>query len=536
MNVEVTRPAVRRLSGPRGQAGFRGRGLPVAIALALTLGGALAACSGGGGSSDGKGDELTIGLGAEALPNPALATSTGAWTAIQYGLVYAPLIHMTSDGDLEPALADSWNYVEQDGAAPNTVFDVNLRPEATFADGGVVTPEAVAQWFQYFVGQTGPLAGVLGSDPKFAAVDADTVRITMTEPNPSLPTILSDGGGNITYVVSPEGLKDPDALGANPHGAGPYVLDSSDSVTGDHYTYLPNEKYFDQDAIEFDKVEIRLIPDPSARLAAQQSGQLDVAIGDSTTAGPAEDGGLEVIRAPRGVIELVLDSKNGIAPRLEDARVRQAINYAIDRRSIAEALLGDADAAASTFLPTDVGSDLGDYYEYDPDKARTLLSEAGAANGFTLKALVQGSYFGQLGEPLMRAVAQNLSEVGITLDITSYATDPEYAKDVFGKKAPVFALTGLVADSPTLYGTYLAKDGRVNFFGEDKTIAEAYAAGARAEDPSEDWTRMWERFAEQAYVAPIIINPTYFYVSEGINGVHANDRRPAALPIEWSGR
>lgn len=522
--------AIPTRQSPR-REGVRSAGLIASVVLLLSV---VSACSGAGSSDKGSSDTLSIAIGTEAVPNPALATTKAAWLAISYSLVYAPLIHQTPDGRLEPALAASWEYIDESGSDPNSVFQLKLRDGAKFADGSTVTPDAVAEWLKYFVAQTGPLAGVLGEDPQFEVVGSDTVTIRMTSPNPSLPAILSDAGGNIAYVVSPKGLADLDSLGANAHGAGPYVLDNANSVRGDQYTYTPNENYYDQDAIKFKQVVVKVIPDASSRLAAQESGQIDVALGDSSTAKPAKDAGLGVVMSPRGVIELVLDVKGGLAPELKDKRVREAINHAIDRKSIAEALLGSADAAASAFLPTDVDTGLNDYWTYDPEKAKSLLADAGHADGFTMKALVQGAYFGQLGEPLMRAVAQDLSKVGINLDITSYATDPEYGKDVFANKAPGFAMTGFVADTPTIYRTYLAPTASANFFGEDEVLAKQFDAGARAEDPTKDWAEMWTRFTTEAYVAPVVVNPTYYYVSDVIDGVEATNIRPVSLPTEWS--
>ncbi|RJQ84175.1 ABC transporter substrate-binding protein [Amycolatopsis panacis] len=508
----------------------RSRSFALVLAVVSTMV-TIAAC-GTGGAGGGDRETLTIAIGAEALPNPALATTKSAWSAVSYNLVYEPLIRQLPNGSLRPALAAAWEYV--DGAVPNTVFQMTLRDGAKFADGSAVTPQAVAKWLQYFVRQTGPLAGVLGANPTFQVVGSNKVQIRMTSPNPSLPVILSDGGGNIGHVVSPAGIDNPDSLATDAHGAGPYVLDSAGSVRGDHYSYKPNPNYFDQNAIKFRKVEVKVIQDASARLAAQQSGQVDVAIGDSSTAEPAQQAGLGVITAPRGVIEIVLDSKNGLAPELADKRVREAINHAIDRKSIAQALLGKAGIPASAFLPTDVTTGMDAFWTYDPAKAKSLLVDAGYPNGFEMKALVQGPYFGPLGEPLMRAVAQNLAAVGIKLNITSYATDPEYAKDVFGKKAPVFTLTGLIADTPTLYNTYMAPKARVNFFGDDEVLTREFDAGARSQDPTAHWTTMWRLFTSQAYVAPVLVNPNFFYVSEHIAGAEATAKRPVALPTEWS--
>lgn len=515
---------------------FRARRRSIAAAVALVvLSVFLTACGGGASTSstNSSGDVLRIGIPTEALPNPALATVSNLWASTVYDLAYAPLIHLTPDGQLEPSLAASWRYVE-DAEIPNTVFEMALRPDIEFSDGEPVDAVAVAKWLNYFVTAGGSYAGVLGSNPVITAVDPVTVRVQLTAPNPSLGVTFSDAGPNIGFVASPVAVDDPTLFSSATYGAGQYVLDSSNSVTGDNYTYTPSPNYFDQTAIKFEAVQVKVIAQASSRLQAQQSGQLDIAFGDLTTADAASKAGLQTLSVAQGVVAYTFDLVNDKSqPALQDIRVRQAIAHAIDRKSLAQDLLGGYSDAASSPLFSDIQTGADEYWTYDPDLSKKLLNEAGYPNGFSFAALVQGAYKGLTGEPLMRAVAQQLQAVGITMDITSYSTDPAYAKDVFGSVAPMFELVPTVTTVPTFYGPWVAKDGVFDFFGGDASLDALYTEGATSPTPENAWADMIEQYVSKAYTIPVVTDPTLYYVSPRLSGVEVSTEHNTALPTEW---
>lgn len=503
------------------------------ILLAAGLTASLAACSGSSTPAESS-NVLRVGVGNDALPNPALATVSGLWAATIYDLAYAPLIHIDTEGQPQPALATKWGYVE-DAATPNTVFEMTIRDDAKFSDGTAVDAAAVVKWLQYFVGEAGAFAGALGTDPTFTAVDATTVRVELTAPNPSLAVTFSDAGPNIGFVASPAAVDDPDLFAAGTQGAGQYVLDSANSVTGDHYAYTPSPTYYDPSAVAFSEVDVKVIAEASSRLQAQQSGQLDVAFGDLTTVDAAKSAGLDVLSVAQGTVNYTFDLKdNTDQPALADVRVRQAIGHAIDRETLASTLLGGYSDAVSAPLFSDIDTSSNDYWTYDPELSKSLLAEAGYADGFSFDVLVQGAYKGLTGEPMMRAVAQQLQEVGITMNVTSYATDADYAADVFGGVASMFELVPAVSTVPTFYGPWLSPDGALNFHGADPTVDQLYAEGASATDPQAAWSQMIDAYEEQAYMIPVVTDPTLYYVADTVDGVDVSTAHNTALPTEWS--
>jgi peptide/nickel transport system substrate-binding protein len=197
------------------------------------------------------------------------------------------------------------------------------------------------------------------------------------------------------------------------------------------------------------------------------------------------------------------------------------MNLAIDRNSINKALFGKYAVPTSSFIPSDMEPKLENYWEYNPEKAKKLLKEAGYADGFTLKASTPGPYYGNLGEPLLQAAAKNLEEVGIKVEITPANTEAEYGEALSETKGYNLCTIGAgVLSTPSLYGSWLKGGAGANWFGEDPVITKLYK-------------KMWEQFTNEGWTIPMVAYAYINYVSEGIEGVQLTIKRPWPVPSEW---
>lgn len=508
-----------------------------AVPAAVVLAAVLAATSACGSTSGTNARITTLKIAINSAPsslNPALVTGSRQFIGIPLSLAYAALFHETPDGKIESQLATSWRYDNSGPDSTNKVFEFTLRPDAKFSDGTPVTAQSVVGWLDYFVQSKGLFSGSFGVNPTFTATGDLTVKIQMTSPNPDLPQILSDEGDNAGFVVSPKAVADPSLLNTGSYGAGQYQIQTSESANGDHYTYVPNPYYYDKPAVRFQQVYVKVIANASSRLQAQQSGQYQVSLGDTTTEAAARAAGLQVMSAPQGMFFLSFDLKHDVgAPALRNVLVRQAINYAIDRVSIAKALFGASGVPKWGFVSADGKADPADFhYDYDPAKAKQLLAQAGYASGFSLNLLCSG-YFGNYGEPLMNAVAQNLQAVGIDLQITCLPDQASFSNEVFRYKAALIQTQDQFDVTPATYPLYLAADSPIAFYGGDEEIDRLYALGASSPDPATYWNQMWQRFTSQAYVVPLVELPNIFFVSKGIGGVQVSDAYNTSLPTSW---
>lgn len=262
--------------------------------------------------------------------DPARMMTTAMWATT---LAYDSLIGLDPQGNLVPGLAVSWKYKD----AANEEFELKLQPDVVFSDGSPLTADVVIANFEHYY-ETTPLGSWM-NDATMTAVDELTVNLKLSEPQPNLPQNLTPERG-AGAMASGEALKDPDSMASKSFGAGPYVLDSASTVPKDHYTYVPNDKYWNRDAIHWDKVVLKVIPNPNTVLSAMKSGQVDLATGEFTTAEAAEEAGLNVQSIPRQWFGVTLAERDGkLVEALGDTRVRQALNYAVDRQKIVDGLL-----------------------------------------------------------------------------------------------------------------------------------------------------------------------------------------------------
>ncbi|HYU84802.1 MAG TPA: ABC transporter substrate-binding protein, partial [Kribbellaceae bacterium] len=326
------------------------------------------------------GDTLTVAY--SSVPQTLDPAKTIQNNSLYQALAYQPLIVRRSDGSLQPGLATSWRYV-----GDNTQLELQLRSGVKFSDGSSLTAQVVADHFGYVLKSGGQFVPLFAGDT-FTATGPLTVVIKTPKPNPDLPTLLTQDdvvGG----VISPLGLKNTAKLGTQTSGAGPYMLDPAATVAGDHYTFVQNPYYYDKASVHWKKVVVRAITSPQATLNAMKTGQVDFAVGDASTLAAAKQAGLTVNMTPLLWTGVTLADRGGKTSKpLADVRVRQALNYATDRKAISSALFPDGGRPTSQLtVPGGYGYDekLDDAYPYDVVKAKQLLAEAGYPAGFSLK-------------------------------------------------------------------------------------------------------------------------------------------------------
>jgi peptide/nickel transport system substrate-binding protein len=452
------------------------------------------------------------------------AKDNGNWF-IPRSLSYAHIIHLNPNGTYSPELATSWKYFST-GRGPNKDFEFTLRHNARFSDGTPVTAQAVVTWFKYFATQPNIFLATMGPIRSFNAVGKWTVQIHLNTPNPDIPRVLAEGN-NWGAVASPNAVANPSELGTQEFGAGEYTLDPSNTVTGSTYTYVPNKYYWDPSAVKYSKVIVTIIADPSSRLEAVETGQDDFALGDQTTAAAAiSDSSLNVVLPFSGSTGLLFLDRNGTQfKQIGDVRVRQALNYAIDRKAITSALYGKFGTPSSELYSYD-GWDpkFQNYYPYDPAKAKSLLAAAGYANGFSVNILAYGAA-GVNGPTLDNAVAKYLAAVGVTATITTAATPADWVAERASRKYPMDTSTlgALLMNQDFAYG-FNPKAGGLNPFDANDTVLDKYwLEGLRSKTPGVYLQKMAQEMTTQALTLIVSNVYAFYYVNKNTGGVTANN-------------
>lgn len=509
------------ITPPRARRRF-GAALAAVIASAALV---LTACSGSpdANPSEDEGPRtLTVAVGAAAN---TLDPSRGAGVGAGFQLpVYGTLFHDAGIGnDPAPSMAESYEWI---GEGSQTL-KVTLPEGAVFSDG--TTPfdsAAVKTSIEYFAQGNGGFSNLA---VPIASIDTPDERTVVFNLSTSVPTFVSDltEGPGMGSIVNPTVLADdPESLSTRPAGAGPYVLSETGTVDGSEYHYVPNEHYFDQDGITYDEIVIKVIADPNTALAALQSGQVDVSYGSPDAYQRATDSGLGAENFPGTMACLCINDWNGaVVPALADARVRQAINFAIDREAIAEAAtvgLGEAVVQVPPVGSLGYDAELDEAYTYDPERAKELLEDAGYGDGFVLPIIVPGTI--PTASTIGQAVAAQLAEIGIDMQVTIATTAVEFIQ---GAREPgkwgglVFIASynqGMPSAMRYLFGVPSTTNNQ-NIALPDVVEPAAAASALSGEEAQEAWAGVNETIVEQAYTVPITTTPTLFFYGAAVSSV-----------------
>ncbi|WNV91652.1 ABC transporter substrate-binding protein [Umezawaea sp. Da 62-37] len=388
-------------------------------------------------------------------------------------------------GTAEPApeLAESWSP-----SADGLTWTFKLRQNVKFHDGTPFNAEAVCanfdRWYnqkgagtsdavsQYYVDNFGGFAD--GAKPSLykscSAKDANTADVVLTSSTSKFPDIL---GLPSFSMQSPTALKQYDADNVqaqgdsftfpayatdHPTGTGPFKFGSYDKANNT-IELVRNDDYWGEKA-KLDKVVFRIIPDETARKQALKSGDIDgydfPAAADWE--GLKKDGFNVQIRPAFNVMYFGINQAGN--PKLQDLKVRQALAYAINREQLVKSQLPEGAKVADEFIPETVGGYAKDVtkYEYNVDKAKSLLAEAGASD-LTLKfywpSEVTRPYMPS-PKDIFGAISGDLEKAGIKVEAITKPWNGGYLTDVDQHVPDVFLLgwTGDTGSADNWIGTF----------------------------------------------------------------------------------
>lgn len=339
---------------------------------------ALAGCT-GGGSSGGGTDELDIATltAAQSLdPADALGSALPYFQA-----TYDTLIKRDPGGAYKPMLATQWSYDKD-----RTHLSLTLRSGVKFTDGTAFDAAAVKANLEHFKNGGGGDAKYLKALKDVKVVDPTHVVLELSEPDPGMLFYLSDAAG---LMAGPAKLKDG-SLKTTPVGTGPYKLDQAKTAIGTKYVFDRRADYWGAE-LPYKTLTISVFDNETAVVNGLKTGQIDSAVLQDADqqAAVSSDGDLKKTPYTYDFQGLLLFDRDGVrTPALKKVQVRQAINYALDRKTMLDKIrLGAGEVTDQVFGPETRAYDksLDTYYPHDPAKAEQLLAQAGYAGGFTLK-------------------------------------------------------------------------------------------------------------------------------------------------------
>jgi len=431
------------------------------LALTLVLVTLLAACGGAAKPTQApnanqnngqpqKGGEITVAYKDDlATLDPAIGYDWTNWPAEK--LVFDGLLDYDSGTTITPRLAESLPQVNADA----TVYTFKLRKGVKFSNGReftaddviytltrVLDPKTSSPGSGFFTGIKGAqefIAGTATSVEGIKALDPYTVEFTLTAPD---VTFLNKMALNFAFIVPKEEVaKAGENFGHAPVGTGPFTL--KEWKSGESLTFVRNPNYFMTDLPYLDQITIQVGVAPDVALLRLEKGDIQL-MGDPPpgadwariSADPAWKSRLE--KQPQ--VSTIYIAINTTTAPFDKPEVRQALNYAIDKQRIIQLLNGRGTVANQVLPPLMPGFDKSyTGYEYNPDKAKALLTQAGFPNGFETSI----ECISVDPQPkLCESFQQDLAKVGIKLTINTLAA-PNVIDDAGNGRTPLTWSGGL---------------------------------------------------------------------------------------------
>ncbi|MGX8008355.1 ABC transporter substrate-binding protein [Mesorhizobium sp. ORM8.1] len=449
-----------------------------------------------------------------ATLDPAVGYDWQNWSMIN--ALFSRLVdYKPGTTELGPALADSYD-VSDDGK----IYTFKLHPGVKFTNGREVTAADVkwsieravnpktqgpgAGFFHSIVGADKMTAGTVDTLDGITAVDDHTVKFTLSQPDATFLNVLAL---NFASVVPKEAVEAANGdFGKHPVGSGAFTL--KEWTIGQRLVFQKNPDYFVKDRPHVDSFTVEVGQEPLVALLRLQKGEVDIA-GDGIP--PAKylemkkSAEFEGMIVDRQQLETSYVTLNTQVKPFDNAKVRQAVNMAINKDRIVRIINGRATPASQVLPPLMPGFDQNyKGYAYDPEKAKALLAEAGLKDGFSTQIYTSNT------DPqprITQAIQQDLAAIGVKAEIKAVANPNVLAAGGTQGQAPMVWSGGLgwIADFPDpsdFYGPILGCGSAVAggwnwswYCNKDidarGQAADAMPVPAKAEERNKAWAQIF---------------------------------------------
>lgn len=489
---------------------------------------ASAGATGAAAGSSAGGKTLILASGRNLGPgNPHAYDSS----MVLLDLVYEPLVRYAPSGAIVPALAESWEI-----SADGLTWTFRLRPGVTFHNGAAFDAEAARWNLERWVGNQAH--NWLPTTTRITRIDTpDAATLVLTLAESYYPAIQDFTLIRPVRFLSPNAV-DADGSFARPVGTGPWQV----TELSDEGANLTRYDGYWGELPTIDKIAIEVVLDAQTRIAALLSGDIHAIGGEYLGSIPPES--LAALEQSDRVTLLTGEAvtsfyiaANGGKPPFDDLRVRQAINHAIDRQGLVDAIFGGRATIATGLLPdvipyvTRTGLET---YAYDPEQARTLLAEAGwtpnsagllekDGQPLQLDLVVDQSRLPQTAS-MATAIQAQLKEVGIALELHLYDysgwLDAFYARDY---DLIMRFSWGPPYDPHTLLAGAFRTDERpestVSYSSQElDPLIDAALASTDTNERQALYDQVWQHLDEQAAVIPLVYPQRVYAVRNEVQG------------------
>ncbi|AOV08635.1 ABC transporter substrate-binding protein [Sporosarcina ureilytica] len=511
--------------------------LSILLSLLFVL--LLSACTEGtaGTSSEGKTADngkqearTDLNIGIEASPTTLIPnTDPNFIKDLHLKSIFEPLIGRNPDGEMTPLLATEWENID------DLTWRFKLREGVKFHNGEILTPEAVKYSVDYILDEKNQSGykGHFAPIEEVKIIDDLNFEIITSEPMPTLLIKLADN----MLIMEPKHMEEVgDKASENPIGTGPYKFVEMDRDQS--FKMEAFEDYWDGE-VPIKTVNYRVIPEFSARLSAFLAGEIDLLnnlpVDSIDKVKDSDLGDIETVSSAR-VIYLGLNDSEG-SPFL-DKKVRQAANYAIDTRALLEHVLNNQGTQMTGPLSeVNEGYTETKEYEYNPEKAKELLKEAGYEPG-ELKMTIEttnGRY--PMDVQVAQAMSTQMNEAGFdtSVQVNDYST--HVSRIAEGEVGEIFVSSlGTQFDAFGTFKNLFVPGGTFLIHTAPQEIQDKIHEGGTIVDPVKlkahfDELQHWA--VEEAVMVPLWQQGDVYAINKNLEFHPRVDQRYILTDVKW---
>ncbi|MGV3488472.1 MAG: glutathione ABC transporter substrate-binding protein [Tuberibacillus sp.] len=495
----------------------------IVIALTVMALFVLTACGGANsGSTSGTAkNELVVAQNADAISLDPHKSNDSA-SAVPMDQIYDRLVALDKDMKVKPELAESWKQIN------DTTWQFNLRHGVKFHNGEELKASDVKFTFDRLLDPKTAAPGAFVLDPvkEVKVIDDYTVQIITKKP---FAPILYNLSHTATSILNQKAVEAAgNSYGEHPVGTGPFKFVKWDK---DSRIVLEKYKEYFEGAPKLDKVTFRIIPESATSVAELRTGGVNMVLSL-----PAQyisqlqsNKNVTISKVPSFAVKYIGMNEN-VKP-FNDPRVRQAINYAIDKKAVIKAAYKNTAVPQKGPLAPGINgyNDKLKGYEYNPEKAKQLLKEAGYAKGF--KTTLYLSDKDEDGK-IATVVQSELEKVGIQVDQQVLEWGAYLDKTAQGVPMFILSWSTVTGDADNgLYANFHSKNvgapGNRAFYKNpevDQLLDQAQAESdpAKRQAEYEKAQEIIEKDAPWAFLA----------VSQGIVGLNKNVKGFVNMPTQ----
>lgn len=475
-----------------------------------------------GGCESGRGregDQLIVAQNGEPVTLDPHRTND-ARSAVVINQIMERLIRQDEDGALHPMLSTGWRQIDE------LTYEFDIREGVYFHNGEPLRASDVAFSLKRAASSptSAPILGII-NEAAVEVVDDFTVRVGTYEPFIPLLSHLAHTSGNIMSQVAVEAYGD--AFGQNPVGTGSFKFEGWQQ--GDRVELVRFEDYWGTPS-GTERLTVRNIPEAANRLIELETGMVDIAL----EIAPSDVAALEANNDLNLIREANLRSHyigfNVTQTPLNDVRVRQAINYAIDTDLIISSILEGVGIRANGPMSNDIWGAYPNLrpYDFNLERSLELLAEAGFANGFETSILTD---LDNTNRAIAEVLQQKLQDIGISSTIQSV----EWAQflEITGAGTHDIFITGWTSVTrdadyglfPLFHSSNVGAGGNRAFYSNP--VVDSLLEEARQE---RDEARRAELYVE---IQEILVEDApwvFLYIGEILIGTNGNVRNFRANP------